>query len=166
MTALGLVPDATRSVTSDLKAAGDVLYVLGPTRDGICDRPDDGAVARYGALHVAMRAGLVRACHDASEGGLAVAIAEMAIGGRLGVAVDLAPVGRAARLREDRAAFAEDPARLVVAVAEGSATDFERAMAGHVITRIGVATAAPTLVFGTVEVPLAAAIAAFRGVAG
>ena len=41
--------------------------------------------ARYRRLHAAIRAGLVPACHDVSEGGLAVALAEMCIAGRLGV---------------------------------------------------------------------------------
>jgi len=47
------------------------------------------AKARYTLVHKAMQAGLVNACHDCSDGGLAVALAEMALGGRLGAAVSL-----------------------------------------------------------------------------
>jgi phosphoribosylformylglycinamidine synthase len=43
----------------------------------------------FGALHQAIAAGLVRACHDLSEGGLAVALAEMAFAGGLAADVEL-----------------------------------------------------------------------------
>ena len=41
------------------------------------------------AVHQVIRAGLVKTCHDCSEGGLAVALAEMSVGGRVGCQVDL-----------------------------------------------------------------------------
>ena len=159
VTALGLVPDATKSVTSDFKAAGDVIYIVGPTIDAECARPDDAAPARYLALHAAMRAGLVTACHDASEGGLAVALAEMAIGGRCGFEADLAPVGP---FRADRAAFAEDPARLVVTVAAGATSAFEAALAGLPCVRVGVVTAGDALKLGGAVIGLEEAVAAFK----
>ena len=53
--------------------------------------PDAAAPARYRRLHAALRTGRIRACHDISEGGLAVALAEMAIGGGLGIDVRLLP---------------------------------------------------------------------------
>ena len=160
VTALGLLPDATRSVTSDLKAAGDLLYVLGPTSDAVCGPPDAEAPGRYVALHAAMRAGLVVACHDASEGGLGVAIAEMAIGGRLGATFEL--TAAAPGLRPDRAAFAEDAARHVVEVPPVHAAAFEAALAGHVCRRVGVVTAEPWLALGAARVALAEAVAAFK----
>ena len=49
---------------------------------------------RYRRLHRAIRSGVVRACHDVSEGGLAVALAEMCIAGRLGARIDHAPPPR------------------------------------------------------------------------
>ena len=59
-----------------------------------CPAPDPAAPARYRRLHAALRTGRVRACHDLSEGGLAVALAEMAIGGGLGIDVQLAATRR------------------------------------------------------------------------
>ena len=50
--------------------------------------PLDDPLPRYRAVHRAIAAGLVRAAHDPSEGGLAVALAELAIAGRLGISVD------------------------------------------------------------------------------
>ncbi|MCA1554071.1 MAG: phosphoribosylformylglycinamidine synthase, partial [Chloroflexi bacterium] len=79
ISALGIIEDVTRAVTMDLKEIGSVIYLIGAA-----------SAASYGALHCAMRAGLVRACHDASEGGVAVAAAEMCIGGRLGMCIEIA----------------------------------------------------------------------------
>ena len=103
ISALGLVPDVRRCVTMDLKEPGNILYLLGATKDEmggshyhLVHGLDGGAVPRvdleaaprlFRQLHEAIARGLVRACHDLSEGGLAVAVAEMAFAG--GVGADL-----------------------------------------------------------------------------
>src|SRR5690606_17222006 len=94
ISALGIVPDVERAVTSDLKRAGNALYLVGATRDefggghfnllhgisgGVVPQPVPDALAHMRKLHDAISAGLARACHDCSEGGVAVALAEMAI---------------------------------------------------------------------------------------
>ena len=110
ITAVAHVPDADRVVTTDLKQAGSVLVLLGTTEaefggshlgvhlggfdnplDGSVPAPDPAAPQRYRRLHQALITGRVRACHDIAEGGLAVALAEMAIGGGLGVSLDALP---------------------------------------------------------------------------
>lgn len=104
ITALAHVPAADACVTPDLKSPGNLLVLLGRTAPefggshfamvndhagmAVVPAPDACAPDRYRRLHAAIRAGLVRACHDVSEGGLAVALAEMAIAGRLGVEID------------------------------------------------------------------------------
>jgi phosphoribosylformylglycinamidine synthase len=129
ITAVGHVPDADACVTPDLAAAGNALFLVGgthaefagshldlvlgaPTQLGSVPRPDPGAPARYRNLHQAIRAGLVRACHDVSEGGLAVTLAEMCIGGRLGATITALPHDDIAT-----ALFSESASRLVVEVA-------------------------------------------------
>ena len=106
VSALGHVPDVRHGVTMDLKEAGNDLYLIGLTRAelggshyGLVTAQDrlgppprvDVVRARqtFAALHQAIRRGVVRACHDLSEGGLAVALAEMAFAGKLGATVDL-----------------------------------------------------------------------------
>jgi phosphoribosylformylglycinamidine synthase len=175
ITAVAHVPDANRTVTSDLAAAGDVLLVVGTTRvelagshldlvlgapdePGVVPQPDPAAPARYRRLHAAMRAGLVRACHDVSEGGLAVTLAEMAIGGRLGVAIERLP-------HEDAVAalFGESSGRLVVEVAAGDVDQFIAAMDGDALV-VGTVSAEPALALpGVAPIPLNRLVAAFAG---
>ncbi len=155
ISSLGIVPDVRRAVTADLKAAGDRLYVVGETRaelggslyhrlldperpGGMPPAPVPDAAATFRALHAAIRAGQVRACHDLSEGGLAVAAAEMAIAGRLGLRLDLHPLPRGSDVHDDATAlFAESSARFLVEVASEDAADFEAALAGCPVAQIG-----------------------------
>jgi phosphoribosylformylglycinamidine synthase len=105
ISALGQVEDVQKCVTMDLKKAGNLLFAIGRTLNemggshyglthglsgGKVPKVDLRAKAIYLAMHRAIHAGLVRACHDLSEGGLAVALAEMAFAGGLGAEIALA----------------------------------------------------------------------------
>ncbi len=108
ISAMGQVEDVRKCVTMDLKAAGNYLFQVGVTRDemggshfGLVENCEGGEVPKvdfevskktFQAMHAAIRAGLVRACHDLSEGGLAVAAAEMGFAGEIGVNLELACV--------------------------------------------------------------------------
>jgi phosphoribosylformylglycinamidine synthase len=108
ISALGQMADAARAVTMDFKEPGNFIYQLGLTRDelggshfalvqaltgGQPPRVDPVIGRRtFAALHRAITSGLVRACHDLSEGGLAAAVAEMAFAGNLGASIALAAV--------------------------------------------------------------------------
>jgi phosphoribosylformylglycinamidine (FGAM) synthase-like enzyme len=139
------VPDVCYTVTSDLKRPGDRLYLVGATRDelggslyerltgdtgGALPAPVPDAIETFRALHRVMLAGWIAAAHDCSEGGVAVAAAEMCIGGRLGLALVLP--GDAVT-----ALFAESSARFLVEVAPEHAADFEQALAGRPCVEIG-----------------------------
>jgi phosphoribosylformylglycinamidine synthase len=139
ISALGQIDDVARCVTMDLKRPGNPIYLLGETRDelggshyalvhglegGQVPRVD-AAVARviFERLHGAIERGLVRSCHDLSEGGLAVALAEMCFAGDRGAAIRLPrrdPAGR--ETSEERQAgqmpqlFAESNSRFLVEV--------------------------------------------------
>ncbi len=145
ISAIGLVLDVRVTCTMDLKQAGNVLYVLGETKDelggsyyyrlaGLVGNrapgmaPAGPATAR--ALHRAIVAGLVRACHDCSEGGLVVALAEMALAGGLGASISLAkvPCGEE-QMTDECILFSESNGRYIVEVAADHTTEFERLMA-------------------------------------
>jgi len=162
VTALAPLEDAARAATADLKREGDPVYLVGETREELggsiynrrlwhvgnaVPKVDFArARARFERLHAAIAAGLVRACHDLSEGGLAVAAAEMAIAGRLGLALDLRAVPGAAAVGSDAALlFSESASRFLVEVAPEDAAAFERAMAGGACARVGAVERDPVL---------------------
>ncbi len=145
ISALGIVPDVAATVTMDLKAAGDRLYVLGETGDemggsalyrarglegGQPPGPVEDGPELFRRLHQAMRQGLIRACHDCSEGGVAVAAAEMALAGGLGLELRLGEIPQAEGLSDAALAFSESLGRFIVEVTDADATRFEAAMAG------------------------------------
>ncbi len=153
ISSLGWVPDVRGAVTMDLKRPGDLLYIVGETRQelggslyhrlhgalgGSVPAPIPMSSERMRALHRAMRAGLVRACHDLAEGGLGVAAAEMALAGRLGVELSLSSLPRADDVqRDDAALFSESGGRFLVEVAPGDAPAFEAALSGVPLACLG-----------------------------
>jgi phosphoribosylformylglycinamidine synthase len=134
---VGLLEDAERSVTLALKAPGNILLLVGETQghlgqslylrelheaeDGAPPPVDLPAERRNGEFVLAqMKAGRILTCHDLSDGGLLVALAEMAMAGGLGVELDglrAPPAGLAGLL------FGEDQGRYVV---ETSAVEAEK----------------------------------------
>ena len=83
-----------------------------------------------------IRAGHVAACHDLSDGGLLVGVAEMAITGGRGVALDAAPLG----LPRNAYFFGEDQARYIVETADpGTVLEAARAagVAAYAIGAVG-----------------------------
>ncbi|MCS6879925.1 MAG: phosphoribosylformylglycinamidine synthase subunit PurL [Oscillochloridaceae bacterium] len=166
ISALAYVPDVTRCVTMDLKAPGDLLYLVGATGPDLLgshlaaiigtDLPGASRLPRvdlaaaphtFTALHRAMSAGLVQACHDLSEGGLAVAAAEMVIAGNLGLDLRLDAVAQDTLT----ALFSETPSRFLVEVRPDDASAFEAALDGVILNRLGTVTVAPTLLIRTAE---------------
>jgi phosphoribosylformylglycinamidine (FGAM) synthase-like enzyme len=116
--------------TTETEFAGSHLDLIygEPDDPGVAPAPDPDAVAHYRHLHAAMQAGLIVSCHDISEGGLAVALAEMCIGGRLGASISTLP-------HDDHATalFSESMGRLIVEVEERSVPAFKRIMDDDVV---------------------------------
>ncbi len=162
ISAIGRVPDVRRCVTMDLKEPGHRLYLVGPPAAAIGgtlyqvlfgqgDRTHkdttivtvdaDVAVPTFAALHRTITCGWVRACHDVSEGGLAVALAEMAFAGGIGVEVTTLPGDGDVAVR----LFGESPSRFVVEVDPETAAGFEQSFAGLPLMAIGTTIAEPRL---------------------
>ena len=189
ITAVAHVPEASRTITPDLKAAGNALLVVGMTpvafggshialvRDiAPSSAPpfDQSAPARYRRLHAAIRDGLVVSCHDISEGGLAVALAEMAIAGNLGFdAPTPPPTFRADANDPLRGAaalevlFGEGNGRFVVEVEQRHVAAFVARMSGDatVIGAVATGEIARFPVFGEdgMSIPVAALRQAWIG---
>ena len=156
ISAIGIVPDIQHCVTSHLKQPGNLLYLLGETKaelggsllhahlgepGGDAPTMPPNPLQRYRRLHAAMRQGWIQACHDLSEGGLAIALAEMALAGRLGAQVAGDSVGL-----PTVALFSESNGRLLVEVTPAHAPLLEAHFGDIPLTRLGTVTATAQVV--------------------
>jgi phosphoribosylformylglycinamidine synthase subunit PurSL len=160
ISAMGQVADVSQCVTMDLKQAGNLIYLVGETKDELGgshysfvndleggDVPTvDGlrAKATFAAVHRAIGDGSVAACHDLSEGGLAAAAAEMAFAGGLGaeLTLDAIPVADPT-LSATAKLFSESNSRFLCEVAPEHAAVFEGQFAGLPVAQIGAVVEAP-----------------------
>jgi phosphoribosylformylglycinamidine synthase len=162
VSAVGRVPDLRRCVTMDLKEAGNRLYLVGNTKDelggshwhqvtgrrgGTVPRVDlELAPKIFAAVHQAISRGLVRSCHDLSEGGLAVALAEMAFAGGLGVdCTGLGQVPGATGLPDEVRLFSESPSRFLLEVKPEHAEAFEACLHELPVGHLGIVVSEPRL---------------------
>jgi phosphoribosylformylglycinamidine synthase len=160
ISAMGLVHDVRQCVTMDLKEPGNELYVGGATNEemggshyhlvtgqgsGNVPKVDLQLAPRvFAAVHAAITNGLVRACHDPSEGGLAVALAEMAFAG--GVGADVTDLKAVAPAVSDTARlFSESPTRFILEVRPERAAALREAFGGVPLVKIGVTVKEPRL---------------------
>jgi phosphoribosylformylglycinamidine synthase II len=153
ITALGIIPDIRAAVSMDVKAPGNLLYIVGETfkelggseyyrlkgHMGKTVPKVRAAQAKktFKAVTKAIDLGLIKACHDLSEGGLAVTAAEMALAGGYGVELDLRKVPNKALNRNDFVLFSESNSRFLLEVPEKTKGDFEAVMNGKVCAEIG-----------------------------
>ncbi len=103
ISAVSLIDDVGTCVTSDLKQPGNQIYLVGGL-PRINYSPAEAAVV-HAAVADAIKRGLVAACHDSSDGGWLVAVAEMAIAGDRGVELTVSDTSRIAPFAECRAAY-------------------------------------------------------------
>ncbi len=143
---VGILEHTKHATTMDLKGEGNVLYLLGHTYNDLGASlylqhlgveggrvpQTDATTLKWSAEAVvsAIEAGLVRSAHDCSEGGIAVALAEMCFAGRLGADVDIADVDRVGRnmdgpLRSDIKLFSESNTRWILEVPADKVDEFE-----------------------------------------
>ena len=138
---------------------------------GDCEAWGEGsrALTLYRALHCAISAGLVQACHDCSEGGLAVAAAEMALAGGLGMELRLADVPQVGELDDTAIAFCESLGRFLVEVRPADAAALLECLDGFAAAPVGRVRADDRILFVgldgrlVIETSIDAAEIAWRG---
>jgi phosphoribosylformylglycinamidine synthase len=153
---VGLIEDAATSVTLALKCPGEAILLVGETKghvgsslflravtgaDSGAPPPLDLAAERRNgdAVRAAILGGMVSACHDVSDGGLLVAIAEMAMAGNLGATV-AAPNG----VSPYAFWFGEDQSRYVLTTNDPASVMGRLTAAGVPVARLGM-TGGPSL---------------------
>ncbi len=153
ITALGIVPDIRSTVSMDIKAPDNSVYIVGQTLKELGGseyfklrgflgktvpkvRPNQAGKI-FKVITKAADLGLIETCHDLSEGGLAVAAAEMAFAGGYGMELDLRNVPCKDCNRNDFTLFSESNSRFLVEVSEEARENFKDLMKGNVYAEIG-----------------------------
>ena len=162
ISAIGVVEDVSRLVTMDFKKAGSLIYAVGLTKDelgGSVYYELNGALGKnvpkvnlieskkiFERLAGSIQQGNVLSCHDCSDGGLGVAIAEMAFSGGIGAEVELDKVPQEGSLSDTKLLFSESASRFIAEVSAEKEEAFRKSMAGTVFSKVG-RTAGENLVF-------------------
>jgi phosphoribosylformylglycinamidine synthase len=146
------VMDAENAVSMDIKEEGSSIFIVGKTYDELGAsqyynifgelglnvpkvRPDDGLVSME-KLSEAIKKGLVRSCHDCSEGGIGVALAEMCFAGNIGMEIDLEKVPYEGERKNYKVLFSESNSRFIVEIEKGKENEFAEVM-GEAASKIG-----------------------------
>jgi phosphoribosylformylglycinamidine (FGAM) synthase-like enzyme len=157
ISAISVMKDVNRAVSMDFKQAGNLIYITGATHNELggsayfaIHGSTGNSVPRVNPqparelmdrLSAATASGLVRACHDLSDGGLGVALAEMAFAGGLGATANLGAVPLGEPIdRDDSILFSESNSRFLAEVAPPDRAEFERVMSGASFANIGQVT--------------------------
>jgi phosphoribosylformylglycinamidine synthase len=154
ISAVSVMANVNRAVSMNCKEEGDLIYIVGETWNELGGSHYYGIHGYVGnnvpkvnpskgkqlmnALSAAIEKGIVKACHDCSEGGIGVAAAEMAFAGGLGMKLCLkqVPLGEQTN-RDDIVLFSESNTRFLVEVAPKHRAKFEKMLAGVAIGAIG-----------------------------
>jgi phosphoribosylformylglycinamidine synthase len=162
ITAVGVIPDVRLTISMDTKAPSNSLYIVGQTfkelggseyyklkgqvGETVPKVRATQATKTFRAVTKAIDLGFVKACHDLSEGGLAVTAAEMALAGGYGAELDLRKVPKEGMNRDDFVLFSESNSRFLLEISEKSKEEFETLMRGKACAEIGKVTENPKLI--------------------
>jgi len=150
---IGVVEDIEKCVSMDSKVPGDLVYVLGLTRNelgggeyyehlgytglNVPEVHPDQFLPLYRALTGAIGDAAVASAHGIYRGGLGVHVALVAMAGNLGMDVDLGPVPVEESLRDDIILFSESAGRFLVTVDPENKDVFEQHFKGQSCACIG-----------------------------
>ncbi len=153
ISAVGKIKDVRRCVTMDVKEPGDLVYVLGMTKDELggseyykargriglnVPKPDAKTNRRlYQALSRAIKRGLASFCHGVYKGGIGLSLAQVSIAGGYGMEIELDRIPSEPRLKPDKVLYSESAGRFLVGVSPKNKEGFERALKGNVFSKIG-----------------------------
>jgi len=145
-TVSSVVKDIRKCVTMDAKYPGDLVYILGETRDELGGSEYYSMMGEIGlnvpwvdvnrswpmylALHRAIEAGLVSSAHAVSRGGLAVHLAMVAMGGETGMEIELDNVPKTEDLSDTKTLYSESSGRFIVTIDPAKQQAFERMFSG------------------------------------
>jgi len=167
ISAIGIIDDLTKVISLDVKKPQDLIYLLGETDDelgaseyflmvnekekikGIGNNiPKVNASINkklYQALTKCINNSLIASSISVGRGGLIVALAKKAIGGMLGLSINLENI-KGKTSRSDFTLFSESQGRIIVTVASQYRKEFEKIMKNNAYTLIGKVLSSPKFV--------------------
>jgi phosphoribosylformylglycinamidine synthase len=166
-TATSVIPDISKCVTMDAKYAGDLIYILGVTKNelgaseyyehfgktglNVPKVTPDLFIHTYQTLNKAIQDELVASIHGIYRGGLGVHLALVAMGGGLGMEIDLSKVPTESLTRNDKILYSESAGRFIVTVDPKHQLSFERMCTEISHACIGAVTKEPVLTINGVD---------------
>ena len=178
ISSLSVVDDISKVITMDSKIAGDLVYILGTTKDelggseyfqllnkkfignNIPQVNAEQALALYRTFKKAIDQELLASAISITHGGLGVALAKKAISSQMGLEIDLAKVPTSTNdendksLRPDHLLFSESQSRIVVTIDPKNKEKFEELFAEHNPAEIGKVIEGPALILKSKEDPI------------
>ena len=155
-TVSSVIKDTEKCVTMESKVPGDLVYILGETRDELggseyyqmmeelgLNVPTVNAeelIPLYKKLGEAIDQGLIASAHAVSRGGLGVHLAMVAMGGEMGMDIDLKAIPQASGLNNIRILYSESAGRFIVTVDPAKKEKFEKLFSGLSIGLVGKVT--------------------------
>ncbi len=159
-TVCSVVEDITKCITMDAKFPGDLVYILGETKNELgaseyyqmmgstglnVPRVNvEGLWPQYLSLHKAIQSGLVSSCHAVTRGGLGVHLSMVAMAGELGMKIQLPLIPATSGLTASQVLYSESCGRFVMTVAPEKKEAFEEILSGMKIQRVGLVTESPS----------------------
>lgn len=156
ITLMGMIQDVRKTCSSDFKRVGDLVYLLGTSTNELgCSLYErlvglklgnapkvnrEEALTLYAKVKSGISGRIIKSCHDLSDGGLSVALAESCIGAKMGASVNIENISRGEKLEVNALLFAETPSRFIVSVHPLDRERFENTMRGSSFTLIGEVT--------------------------
>ncbi|MCS7179811.1 MAG: AIR synthase-related protein, partial [bacterium] len=149
---IGIIEDIRKICSTDFKKEGNIIFILGKTfnelgssqfylnhkiKGGILPRPrPEITLNLMKKIYLGIKNGLIKSCHDCSDGGLITAICEMMIGGNLGCSINFKDV-LAETKEPEIILFSESCGRFVVEIEKDKIYEFENLFKNEEISLIG-----------------------------
>lgn len=158
-TVCSVITDITKCITLDSKCPGDLVYVIGETKNELggseyyqlmgCTGLHIPRVNAeefwplYLAVHEAVQEEVIASCHAVSRGGLAVHLAMVAMAGELGMEISLSSIPAASGLTSSQILYSESCGRFIVTVAPDKKERFEKIFSGMKTGQVGFVKESP-----------------------
>jgi phosphoribosylformylglycinamidine (FGAM) synthase-like enzyme len=166
ISAISIVDDINNCITMDVKKAGNLLFIVGETKNELGGSHYYKIKGELGAnvpkldlemapiiaqkISAAIERNLIVSCHDCSEGGLAVALAEMAFAGGLGIEADLRGLPKSKDCsRTEAQLFSESNSRYIIEIEPENFDAFAKLMLNLPFGQVGKVTEEKALIIKT-----------------